>query len=112
MITIPLYLIALHFVMDFLCQNDWMAVNKSKRWDALLLHVAIYSFGFIWLGWQFALITFITHFITDAITSRITRRLYYPVFHRHWFFSTIGFDQLIHYATLAYTYKYFAQPIF
>jgi hypothetical protein len=91
---------------QLLCQTDWMAVNKSKRWDALTLHVSIYSLGFIWLGWQFAAITFATHFVTDALTSRATRRLYYPVFHRHWFFAMIGLDQLIHYVTLAATYNY------
>lgn len=105
--TIPLILIVNHFIADFLLQNDWMAVNKSKRWDALFLHVLIYSLSFIWISWQFVVVTFITHFITDAITSRITRKLYYPVFHRHWFFAVIGVDQLIHYITLAYTYNYF-----
>lgn len=104
--NISLILLINHFVADFLFQNDWMAVNKSKRWDALFLHCFIYAFSFIWLGWKFVLITFVLHFITDAITSRITRRLYYPVFHRHWFFAVIGLDQLIHYICLAYTIKY------
>ena len=104
--NISLIILTNHFVSDFLLQNDWMAVNKSKRLDALLLHVTIYSLTFIWLGWKFVLITFITHLITDAITSRITRMLYYPIFYRHWFFAVIGLDQLIHYWTLALTYKY------
>ena len=110
--NIPLSLLIVHYIADFQAQNDWMAVNKSKHWGALTLHVFVYSLFFLYWGWKFALITFVTHFITDAITSRITRALYYPVFHRHWFFAMIGADQLIHYVTLAYIYKYFAAPIF
>jgi len=103
---IVLLLLSVHFVADFLLQNDWMAVNKSKHWGALSLHVLVYSLAFIWLGWQFALITFVLHFIIDAITSRCTRALYYPVFHRHWFFAVIGFDQLLHAYQLILTYNY------
>jgi hypothetical protein len=103
---IVLILLTVHFVADFLLQNDWMAINKSKHWGALTLHVLIYSLAFSWLGWKFALITFVTHFITDAITSRMTRALYYPVFHRHWFFAVIGLDQLIHAWSLTLTYIY------
>ncbi len=104
--NIPLILLVNHFIGDFILQNDYMALNKSKKWEALSLHVLVYSATFLWLGWKFALNTFITHFITDAITSRITTRLYTPVFHRHWFFVVIGLDQLIHYTTLGYTYQY------
>jgi hypothetical protein len=103
--TLSLSTMAWHYVADFLLQTDWMAVNKSKRWDALTVHVLIYSLVFTLLyGWLFGIITFVTHFITDAITSRISRRLYYPVFHRHWFFAMIGLDQLIHMFTLAWTF--------
>ena len=72
---------------------------------------------------------FVPHFITDAITSRITSKLWFinlepilVVFEnepkythyasvkatRHWFFVMIGLDQLIHYATLAYTIRLLA----
>lgn len=123
--TIPVLLLAVHFVADFLLQSDWMALNKSKRWDALALHVTVYSACFLPWGWPFALGVWITHFITDAITSRITSRLWfidlypradhspnyygaYPLYarvdsgKRHWFFVVIGADQLIHYGTLAW----------
>lgn len=75
--VVSLQMLAAHFVADFLLQTNWMAVNKSKRWDALAAHVAVYSlfFALFW-GWQFGLITFAAHFVTDAITSRITRRLW------------------------------------
>ena len=127
--TIPLWLLGIHFIADFLLQTDWMAINKSKRWDALTIHVTVYSLAFaLLLGPLFGLITFVTHFVTDTVTSRITRRLFpwspsvsdarvYIDYEgdpsglglqrsRHWFFCAIGLDQLIHYATLALTYDY------
>jgi hypothetical protein len=153
-IELPLLLVVTHFVADWLFQSDWMALNKSKHWDVLAIHVTIYSVCFVpvtaWMffgSWRFGLlfgaITWITHFITDAITSRITSRLWFIELHerpekdiyeagsykefmlgvgksyfgaythfayvkntRHWFFVMIGFDQLIHYTTLAYTLDY------
>lgn len=126
MLTISLSLLITHFVADFLLQSDWMALNKSKRWDALGLHVAVYSLCFAPWGLRFWLLTFITHFITDAITSRVTSKLWFmqnmgivgigPIEHdytswklipwkRHWFFVVIGLDQLIHYGTLAWSLK-------
>lgn len=135
---IPLELLALHFVADFLLQTDWMGSNKSKEWNALSWHVIIYatviSVGMVaWLridtlnsaahAWAYWwLVTAITHGITDAITSRITGWLWrrqlsaapraYGRFNVidqppvHWFFATIGFDQLIHFTTLALTLAY------
>ena len=133
MITIPLTLLVAHFVGDFILQSDWMAINKSKRWDALSLHVFVYSMCFAWLGLPFVAATVVTHFWTDAITSRITARLWFlptvkasgaasyvlkslggedkPIYEvwvnnkRHWFFAMIGLDQLIHFTTLAFSYK-------
>lgn len=120
--TIPIILLALHFLGDFLLQSDWMALNKSKRWDALTAHAVVYAWCFIPYGFTFYILTFLTHFLTDAITSRITSRLWFvrliePVngpgerFYgayeprkRHWFFVVIGADQLIHFLTLALTY--------
>lgn len=133
--TIPVVVLAAHFVGDFLLQSDWMATNKSKRWDALALHVALYSICFAWWGVPFVALTFASHVVTDAVTSRITSRLWffrmesgvweqaefaYPKHdrtilnpwmpiegsRRHWFFVVIGFDQLIHAVTLAVTWHW------
>ena len=101
---IPLVLLVVHFVADFLLQSDWMAVNKSKRWDALALHVSIYAACFVWLGLAFVGVTWATHFLTDALTSRATSALWQRN-QRHWFFAMIGFDQLIHAATLGATWQ-------
>lgn len=96
-----LLLLTAHFIGDFLCQSDWMAINKSKRWDALTVHVMTYTSvvmvilairAGITYGWHdnhasivilmFCGITFAAHFITDAVTSRITSKL--------WFFQPYG----------------------
>lgn len=132
-LAIPVSLLAVHFVADFILQNDWMAVQKSKRLDALTVHVGVYAvtFGLLY-GWPFGLVTFLTHFATDFWTSKASRRLFpfiiYPLpdnttanlklyedlegtdgRSRHWFFVCIGADQLIHYLTLAVTYKWLIQ---
>lgn len=124
--TIPLTLLLTHFVGDFLFQTDWMAINKSKRTDALALHAGVYALCFFWLGAPFVAWTFVTHYLTDAVTSRITTRLWFfkPVGehyniggqryemsiprggNRHYFFVVIGLDQLIHYTTLALTLRF------
>ena len=123
-LTLPVSILALHFIADFVLQSDWMAINKSKNWYALTAHVLVYSATFtLFFGWVFGLLTFISHFITDAVTSRVSRmvfpwipdiqnpKIYWDnegigMRSRHRFFSWIGFDQLIHYVTLALTLKY------
>lgn len=137
MISIPIGLLALHFIGDFMLQSDWMALNKSKNWTALAAHVSAYTATFwplfiVALGFNrenvvlFLVVTWLTHFLTDAWTSRITSWLWFmkPVNafwnaggkryemwvpiggSRHWFFVVIGLDQLIHYVTLALTWKW------
>ena len=99
-------LIWLHFITDFLCQTDQMALNKSTSNKWLGIHVLTYSsLFFLFFGWKFALINGIGHFITDWITFRATSYLWKKE-ERHWFFVVIGFDQAIHMTTLLLTYKY------
>ena len=132
MISLPISMGVAHFVGDFLLQSNMMALGKSK-WttldgaSALVSHALVYSLCFLPWGLSFALVTFFTHLVTDALTSRyLTSKLWFVkqtlagrVFHgntirqtffvdyevskRHWFFVAIGFDQLIHMATLAGT---------
>ena len=125
-LTIPVSLLIVHFIGDFLLQSDWMALNKSKKWEVLMVHAFVYGMCFAPWGSQFAVITYSAHFFTDAITSRITSKLWFmeprlienevgEQFNvwipkdpnpRHWFFVMIGLDQLIHCLTLAVTYYY------
>ena|SRR5215467_3687201 len=113
----PLALIALlavHWLADFVLQSHWMSVNKSKRLDALALHVITYTatlsvgsaliFGVQDLGLLLVFIGVngILHFATDYVTSRITSRLWQQQ-REHLFFVVVGFDQLIHQVTLIAT---------
>lgn len=104
-------LLATHWVGDFILQTNFQASNKSKRLDALSLHVATYTvtlfaaaiilFG-ITAAVIFAAINGALHFVTDYITSRVSSKLWAEQ-NLHHFFVMIGFDQLIHQATLAST---------
>lgn len=103
MINISLMLLVLHFIADFILQSDYMAINKSKDFIALIGHTAVYSLVFIpFYGTGFAAVTFVLHTIQDYFTSRINAKLW-QANQRHWFFVGIGADQLLHYVTLAYT---------
>jgi len=103
-------LLAVHWVADFALQTHWQASNKSKRLDALAKHVTSYTatlavtsvFLFGIGGIPFAAVNGLLHFGTDYFTSRWSSRLYAKQ-DWHNFFVVIGFDQLIHQATLATT---------
>lgn len=98
--TVILLLITIHFIADFMFQTDWMAMNKSSNWRALLTHCAIYGAAFVGrCGFEFALLAFASHVIVDGVSSRITKRLW-QANERHWFFVVIGADQLVHFYIL------------
>lgn len=107
MIEIPvlLVLLACHLVADFVFQSDWMATNKSKRTDALLIHTTIYAACFLWAGLPFAVLTWGCHTATDFVTSRTTSALWARGA-RHWFFVVIGIDQFLHQAQLILTWSW------
>ena len=99
------WVLLLHFVFDFMCQNDKMAINKSKSFKWLFAQTSVYSLMAFLVGLPFPLAIgfylylFVTHSIIDGITSRITSYLWVKE-QRHWFFVTIGFDQWLHYVTI------------
>jgi hypothetical protein len=107
-------LLAVHWLGDFVLQSHWMSMNKSKRLDALAIHVATYTATLlIASGLLFGvdeirpLALFVginggLHFVTDFVTSRITSRLWHQQ-REHLFFVALGFDQLIHQVTLVAT---------
>lgn len=103
MTRVFLALVTFNFMADFVLQSDWMAINKSKSFLPLLVHVAIYDMCFWGFGWKFAAITFAAHFIQDALTSRLNSKLW-AAEKRHWFFVAVGFDQLLHTYQLTLTY--------
>jgi hypothetical protein len=86
-------LLVAHFIADFICQSDWMALNKSKSLDALTVHVLVYSwvlalfvaFALALSGWQgdtralsvWIIVNCAAHFVQDAITSQINAKLWF-----------------------------------
>jgi len=106
---IVLLLVWLHFIADFVFQSDYMAQNKSKSNQVLLLHVLVYSLPFYIIGWEFALLNGAMHFVVDYITSRITSRLWAKK-EVHWFFVVVGLDQAIHMTCLFVSYLCLVEP--
>lgn len=112
-----LAIIIIHWIADFIFQTDKMAKEKSKNWKDLLYHTSTYSLIWLFAGVfytltsnlpthlavLFALITFICHTPTDYFTSRLNSKLWAEG-KTHWFFVSIGFDQILHYAQLFGTY--------
>lgn len=108
-----IYFLLVHFLGDFALQTHEQSTNKNSSNHWLFLHVSVYSL--VWLiavipilgfgaGFLFALITFACHFITDWNTSRLSK----PFWARedyHNGFVIVGFDQILHYLQLWYTFK-------
>lgn len=113
-----LFILLIHFLADFGLQTHDQATNKSKSNKWLAYHVSVYSimwlfasyvyFGSWILAVIFAVITFCCHFITDWATSRIGK----PFWEKqdlHNGFVVVGFDQVLHYIQLYYTFEFIAQ---
>ncbi len=118
-------IIFIHWIADFVLQTDWQAQNKSKNNFALLSHTSNYSMVWLlpmclvfgkmkggatteWIVWStlyFCMITLITHTITDYFTSRLNSKLWAGG-KVHYFFVSVGFDQVLHYGQLFLTYHY------
>lgn len=125
-------IICIHWFADFVCQTDWQAKNKSSNNKALLEHTFHYSLVWyavmvvfaVWgnhfhgpsidqLGWKplmllFPIATFVCHTIQDYFTSRLNTYLWKKG-DVHNFFVSIGFDQVLHYAQLIFTYYLFTK---
>lgn len=97
-----LAIVWMHFICDFLLQNDSMAINKSKSNYWLTVHILAYSAPMCVFGLKYAIVNGILHWITDYISSRMTTKLWLAG-KRHWFFVVIGADQAVHMSCLLLT---------
>lgn len=124
------FILFIHWIADFIFQDEKWALGKSKNNYDLTMHVLTYSS--IWfgctLGWWvlnsfiieakvntallfFAPITFVCHWITDYLTSRIVSKKFAnkqfgSAIPNLGAFTVIGFDQLLHYLQLFLTYDF------
>lgn len=130
-LTVILSIIFIHWVADFIFQAEEWATNKSKINTALFKHVLTYSTIWVlpacvilgnlrpretteWYVYStllFFTLTFLCHFITDYITSRIVSKRFADKYYgspipNFGAFSVIGFDQVLHYVQLFFTYHF------
>jgi hypothetical protein len=102
-----------HFIVDWLFQTKWEALNKATRWLPLLVHAVVYTIGFIpaffYYGVPYAWLSvlFITHVILDRRTFElwwmraVKRTTDRDVPEGLWWLLLIGVDQVFHIAVLA-----------
>ena len=113
-----LVILLFHYIGDFLLQTDQMAKKKSTdiRWlgahtlaYTVALIPAVIILGFMLGKWEqavaFVLINGFLHGNVDMITSQINAKLWEKG-QIHNFFCMIGFDQLVHSATLLLLFGY------
>jgi hypothetical protein len=127
-----LLIVILHFIADFIFQDEEWATKKSTSNEDLLSHTLVYSLimfgGLFVIGvfetktgvkiWsvldilKFTVVTFIFHTITDYLTSRVVKQKfdneeYGSRIPNLGAFSIIGFDQLLHFIQLFLCFDYF-----
>jgi len=117
---IILWILCIHYVADFIYQDEKWAVNKWNDFQALISHTLVYStlltagvYSFLTPVnlLYFFLITLFTHTSVDYVTSKIVHNMFEK---KHYGseipnfggFSIIGLDQLIHFFTLILTFYY------
>lgn len=115
-----LLVVLVHWIADFIFQDERWALGESKNLIPLLSHTCVYSLIWlipVWLftndfsgAFMFMFITFISHTTTDYFTSKVVSKKFAD---KHMggpipnlgAFTTIGFDQVLHYAQLIITWK-------
>lgn len=113
---IVLYVLAAHFVADFVLQTTDIGLRKSKEFEILMKHICFYHMGLSLLMWpMLGLVTairyatlnaFLLHLPTDFTSSKLSSK-YYAEGRLYAFWKVIGLDQLAHYTGLFLTLPYF-----
>ncbi len=109
-----IFILLIHFLADFALQTDEQAKGKSTDPKWLTYHVGVYSIIWLMASWFylgdfrqalfFSIVTFICHWVTDFITSRVGKP-FWDKGDYHNGFVVVGFDQILHYLQLWYTFK-------
>lgn len=129
-ITEVLLILIIHYISDFIFQDEKWAVNKWKSFNDLISHTSVYSaVNFVLMIpvifiyrftidldlmmvniILFSFVSFIFHTITDFVMSKIVHNRFE---NKHLgssipntgAFSMIGLDQVLHYIQLFIIYK-------
>ncbi len=108
-------ILVVHFIADFIFQSDKMALNKSKSFKWLTIHIAVYTFviscffifffdGSLKSFFLLVGINAAAHWVTDYFSSRVSSYFWNVKKNRHVFFVVVGLDQLLHYYVLFYSW--------
>jgi len=112
-------LLILHFVADFILQSRKMGENKSHSWGYLGGHVLIQFLVFLpFTSFIFAFLNAMIHgtidkFIWNGYKLSVLFRFgevdknSFQFWKDGFFYTTIGFDQMLHTITLAYLGGFF-----
>lgn len=108
-----------HLVGDFLLQNDWMALHKTRSTWHCLVHVTIYTLAVSLLAddcsWLFLAAVFLPHFVIDRFRLP---RYYMSLVGQEQFatgacapWSLIVVDQVWHFACLYATARWICPKV-
>jgi hypothetical protein len=105
-LDVIILILVLHFVSDYILQSYDMMVNKGKSNPWLLYHTTIYTLPFIiFFGPAYGVLNGVLHTLTDYFSSRMNNKLL-QYEDKKWFYTNMGFDQMVHLITLFVTYTW------
>jgi len=100
-----IWILASHFLADFVCQPRWIGEQKSKSNRILFYHIALYTSLMVLLlvplgiDPRYALLNGVIHASIDFVSSRLTTYFYTKQrFQAFW--NVIAADQFLHLAFL------------
>ena len=101
-----IWLLVVHFVSDFVLQRREVAAKKSYSITAMVEHITIIFMCYLWCGWEFSLYNALVHLVIDATLWNVYKEIrstegkHFKYWEDSLFYTTIGFDQFLHVATL------------
>lgn len=117
------FILVAHFLADFVFQSRDMGKNKSSNFRYLLMHLFIQFMFMLPFGFLFSLSNAIIHGFIDwniwnlykwSVYKRLADQQAlaehastYKYWEDHLFYTTIGFDQMLHAITLYALFNYF-----